>query len=65
MKGTLMPLDIAFFAADGVLVEVQRMDLCENDLCPLYQAGSPFRFALEAPAGDLDGLEPESRLRFP
>jgi uncharacterized membrane protein (UPF0127 family) len=65
MKDTLIPLDIAFFAADGSLVEVQRMDPCDRDPCPLYQARSPFRWAVEAPAGDLADLDPESRLQLP
>ena len=64
MKDTLIPLDIAFFRADGSLVDVLSMVPCEADPCPRYgpAGGRTYRYALEAPAGRLvemseEGLE--------
>jgi uncharacterized membrane protein (UPF0127 family) len=65
MKDTIIPLDIAFFAADGSLVNVLRMEPCEADPCPFYYSGAPYRFALETPAGDLDGLGSDATLVVP
>jgi uncharacterized membrane protein (UPF0127 family) len=65
MKDTIIPLDIAFFAADGSLVNLQTMEPCRADPCPFYQAGVSYRWALEAPAGDLQGLPPEATLVVP
>ena len=53
MKDTLIPLDIAFFDSDGVVVNVLTMVPCASDDCPRYRAGAPYRHAVEAPAGDL------------
>jgi uncharacterized membrane protein (UPF0127 family) len=65
MKDTLMPLDIAFFGAAGDLVRVLEMEPCRADPCPSYGPGAPYRWALEAPAGELVGLPPDARLRPP
>ncbi|HEX5671939.1 MAG TPA: DUF192 domain-containing protein, partial [Acidimicrobiia bacterium] len=65
MKDTIIPLDIAFFAADGSLVNLQTMEPCQADPCPFYHPGAPFRWALEAPAGDLDGLGSDATLIVP
>lgn len=65
MKDTLIPLDIAFFEAGGDLVEVLEMQPCRADPCPSYGPGAPYRWALEAPAGELAGLPPDARLRLP
>lgn len=64
MKDTLIPLDVAFFAADGVLVSVTRMSPCEEDACEWYYAEGAYRYALEAEAGDLTGLPTDARLDF-
>ncbi len=53
MKDTLIPLDIAFFDAEGLAVDRLRMEPCTADPCPTYNAAGPYRFAVEAPAGDL------------
>lgn len=58
MKDTLIPLDIAFFRADGSLLEVISMVPCPGDDCPTYRASEPYRYALEASPGAFDGLEP-------
>jgi uncharacterized membrane protein (UPF0127 family) len=53
MKDTLIPLDIAFFAADGVYVDGFVMEPCTTDDCPTYRPRGPYRYALEMPAGDM------------
>jgi uncharacterized protein len=53
MKGALMPLEVAFFNQDGVLISVQTMSLCDNDPCPLYGPDQAFKYALEPPLGHL------------
>jgi hypothetical protein len=65
MKDTIIPLDIAFFAADGALVSLQTMEPCQTDPCPLYYPGGSYRFVLETPAGDLDGLGSDATLVVP
>ena len=56
MKDTLIPLDIAFFDADGSLVDLLSMEPCEADPCPTYRPSGPYRAALEVPAGGFDGV---------
>ncbi len=53
MKDTLIPLDVAFFDAEGRAVNRLSMEPCTADPCPTYNAAGPYRFAVEAPAGDL------------
>ena len=65
MKDTIIPLDIAFFAADGSLVNLQTMEPCQADPCPLYYPGASYRWALEAPAGNLQALGPGATLDVP
>jgi hypothetical protein len=62
MKNTLIALDIVFFDDDGAFVGGLSMVPCEADPCPLYDVGLPYRFALEAPAGDLVDLPDDARL---
>lgn len=62
MKNTLVPLDIAFFDVEGILVDRLAMDPCTGDPCPVYEPGGPYRHALEAPAGDLAFMAPGARL---
>ncbi len=58
MLGTLMPIDIAFFDSDGVLVDRLQMVPCAPPgPCPSYRSSAPFRFALETEAGGFDGVE--------
>jgi uncharacterized membrane protein (UPF0127 family) len=57
MKDTLMPLDIAFFAADGTLVDLLSMEPCLTDPCPEYHPSGPYRYALEAPRGAFDAMD--------
>lgn len=66
MKNTLLPLSIAYFDEDGLLVSTADMDPCPADVedCPSYDAAAPYVLALEVPQGGLDelGIEPGSRL---
>ena len=54
MKGTLIPLDIGYFDADGLLFGVVSMVPCTTDPCPTYPSDSPARYALEADPGFFD-----------
>ncbi len=54
MWETLVPLDIAFAAADGTIHTILAMDPCEAtdpDDCPTYRPERPYRTALEVPQG--------------
>jgi uncharacterized membrane protein (UPF0127 family) len=51
MKDTLIPLDIAFFEADGSFVDGFLMEPCTTTDCPTYRPSGPYRYALEVPAG--------------
>lgn len=53
MRNTLIPLDIAYIAADGQVVEVLTMVPCTEDPCEVYTPSSPYRYALEVNAGEL------------
>ncbi|MCJ7781048.1 MAG: DUF192 domain-containing protein [Acidimicrobiia bacterium] len=54
MKNTLIALDIAFFDDGGGFVDRFTMEPCIEDPCPGYRPSGPYRYAVEAPAGDLD-----------
>jgi uncharacterized membrane protein (UPF0127 family) len=56
MKDTLIPLDIAFFSADGSLVDVLSMVPCEEDPCPSYRPSGPYRMAIEVETGGFVGM---------
>lgn len=57
MSNTPMPLSIAWFDAEGALVSTTDMTPCEEgDDCPTYPPAGPYRFALEVPQGELEGL---------
>jgi uncharacterized protein len=51
MKDTLVPLSIAFVAADGRVVTVAEMTPCTADPCPTYAPAGPYRYAVELRAG--------------
>lgn len=57
MKDTLIPLDIAFFAADGVLVDLLRMEQCPADPCPVYHPAGPYRYAVETEVGRWEDVD--------
>lgn len=56
MKETPLALDIAFFAADGSLVDRFGMAPCPAEPCPTYRSTRPYRYALEVPAGGFAGV---------
>ena len=62
MKDTLIPLDIAFFSFNGSFVDRLSMEPCIADQCALYRAATLYRYALEAPAGDLEFASLGSKL---
>lgn len=64
MKDTLIPLDIAFFRADGTVVDVLSMVPCEEDPCPVYTPVGPYFYALETVPGRFDDLPEELSLVF-
>ncbi len=53
MKNTLVPLDIAYFRADGTWVSSARMEPCIADPCATYPSAGPAMYALELPAGGI------------
>ncbi|HEX9343274.1 MAG TPA: DUF192 domain-containing protein [Actinomycetota bacterium] len=60
MKDTLVPLSIAFVAADGHVVEVDEMPPCHANPCPTYGPNRPYRSAIELAAGGFSraGIHP-------
>lgn len=64
MKDTLIPLDIAFFAANGDLVGMLQMEPCVEEPCPVYGIEAAYRYALETAAGRLANLPPGARLDY-
>jgi len=54
MKDTLVPLSIAFVAADGRVVSVAEMTPCQADPCPSYPPAGSYRYAVELAAGAFD-----------
>src|SRR5688572_20309038 len=65
MKDTLIPLSIAFFDRDGVILKILDMEPCEKDPCPSYLPGVTYRGALEVNQGAFDewGVEVGDRIR--
>jgi hypothetical protein len=51
MKDTLIPLSIAFVAADGRVLALLDMEPCRADPCPAYDPQLSYRMALEAKRG--------------
>ena len=67
MKNTLIPLDIFYFDAEGVLVSLRTMQPCEADPCPGYPSGHKAKYALEVNAGvaDREGIDIGWTLELP
>jgi uncharacterized membrane protein (UPF0127 family) len=51
MRGTLIPLSIAWFDSSGAFVDGTEMEPCRARPCPSYSADRPFRYALEYVSG--------------
>jgi uncharacterized membrane protein (UPF0127 family) len=68
MKNTLIPLDIAFFDAEGRFVSKTTMVPCldetEDDPCDVYPSEAPAAFSVEVVAGVFDDLSDDARLVF-
>ena len=64
MKDTLIPLDIAWFTADGELVRVLTMVPCESDPCPSYSPGGAYRYAVEVPGDAFASLSSSATITF-
>lgn len=63
MKGTLIPLSIAYVDGDRV-VSTAEMSPCTSDPCPDYPAAAPYTVAVEAPSGFFPshGVGPGTRM---
>jgi uncharacterized membrane protein (UPF0127 family) len=67
MRGTLIPLSIAWFDANGNLVDRAEMTPCpERVSCPDYSSDRPYLYALETARGGLRdlGVGPGAHLRL-
>jgi uncharacterized membrane protein (UPF0127 family) len=68
MKDTLIPLSIAWFAADGRYVSSTNMEPCPVSTanCPTFAATAPYQTAIEVPKGGLSslGIGPGSSLQL-
>ena len=66
MKGTLIPLSIAFYDDRGRIVSLLDMEPCRAEPCPLYSPGAAYRGALEVNRGAFDrwGVRVGDRLRL-
>ncbi len=51
MKDTRIPLSIAFYGVGRRIVDLQDMQPCLQDPCPLYRSARPFVGAIEANQG--------------
>jgi uncharacterized membrane protein (UPF0127 family) len=51
MKNTVMPLSIAWYGDDGVILVIRDMEPCPGDPCPTYSPGATYTGALEVPQG--------------
>ena len=54
MRDTLLPLSIAFWGEDGLIVAISDMEPCTADPCPTYRPDDEFVGALEANRGYFD-----------
>ncbi|WP_243090992.1 DUF192 domain-containing protein [Thermus neutrinimicus] len=64
MKNTLIPLSIAFFDRQGVILRILDMEPCRKDPCPVYYPGVVYQGALEVNQGWFQkrGLTPGARV---
>ncbi|MGC8966911.1 MAG: DUF192 domain-containing protein [Thermus sp.] len=51
MKNTLIPLSIAFFNREGIVLRILDMAPCRADPCPVYYPGVVYQGALEVNQG--------------
>ena len=69
MKGTVIPLAVAYFDGAGRFVNAQGMEPCPPEMtdCPTYPPAAPYVTAIEVPRGGLGalGIGPGSTVSFP
>ncbi|HSG80494.1 MAG TPA: DUF192 domain-containing protein [Acidimicrobiia bacterium] len=53
-----IPLEIAWFDAEGRLVDRATMAACPVNPCVSYEAADAYRYAVETVEGGFDGLDP-------
>ena len=51
MKDMQFPLDVVWISANGVIVDLQTLPLCQQNPCPIFKPQQPARFVLEVGAG--------------
>lgn len=57
MRNTPTPLSIAFLDGTGNVVATTDMAPCEDSPdCPVYEPGATYRYTVEVPQGELEGL---------
>ena len=61
MENVILPLDIAFFDGDLVLVDSFTMPLCTTD-CPTFPPAGPFQYAVETLESEFAGISPGAKL---
>ena len=65
MKGTTIPLSVAFYDGSGRIIDIQDMDPCATARCPLHRSARPYVGAIEANQGYFGrhGIRPGDRVR--
>lgn len=66
MKNTLIPLDIAFWDSGGRIIDIQTMEPCEQESCPVYTPPGQHTGAVEVRAGlfKAEGIEVGDRVEL-
>lgn len=66
MKNTLIPLSIAFFDQEQILLNVEEMVPSDASSLPIYESRAPALYALEMPSGwfDQNKIRPGTKFTF-
>lgn len=51
MKNTMIPLSIAFLDSYGEILKILDMEPCMEKICPIYDPGVYYRYAIEVNQG--------------
>ena len=62
MENVILPLDIAFFGEDLMLVDSFTMPLCAVEDCPTFPPAGAFQYAVEALESEFAGISPDAML---